>query len=290
MRYIIIIVLLVNFIIVGCLLAQKDAKSPKTIIGKDSGEMILIPAGEFQMGNDKGFGNEKPAHTVYLDDFYIDKYAVTNAQYKKFVKATGHREPKGSGPVDGEWKDEFKPWADPNFNKDDQPVVCVTWADAKAYAEWAGKRLPTEAEWEKSARGGLVGKKYVWGDEFPPPYKVGNLADVSLSKVFKDWETIRNYDDGYVYPAPVGSFKPNGYGLYGMAGNVWEWCADWYGKSYYENSPNHNPKGPSSGKSRVVRGISWCLSKPNYLNVSFRYSIHPDHALNYVGFRCAKDK
>jgi sulfatase modifying factor 1 len=288
MKRLTIIIFILCFIDIGALFAQKDEKPSKITNSKDGSEMVLIPAGEFQMGSNTGFSNEKPVHKVYLDDFYIDKNAITNAQYKKFVKATKHREPKGKGPLGGDWKEEFKPWSDPNFNKDNQPIVCISWDDAKAYAKWAGKRLLTEAEWEKAARGRLVDKKYAWGDELPPPNKTGNFADLSLKKVFKDWTIVDKYDDGYIYPAPVGSFKPNGYGLYDMSGNVWEWCADLYSKGYYENSPSNNPKGPSSGSSRIVRGISWCLANPKYLNVSFRYFLPSGHALNYVGFRCAK--
>ena len=180
----------------GCSTSQKeqavrrqdraDAKLPKEITSRDGASMMLIPAGEFRMGSDHGLNDEKPVHMVYLDAFYMDKYEVTNAQYRRFVRETGHREPEG--------RRGFKPWSDDNFNGDDHPVVCVKWEDAKAYAEWAGKRLPTEAEWEKAARGGRFGWKYTWGD----------------------WENylIRNYDnfavrgDKWKYTAPVGSFLP----------------------------------------------------------------------------------
>jgi len=234
-----------------------------TIIGKDGAEMALIPAGEFLMGsNDANINNdEKPIHTVYLDAFYIDKYEVTNAQYKKFMDATGYKAPYY--------------WNDSNYNDPKQPVVGVTWNDAKAYADWAGKRLPTEAEWEKSARGGLVGKKYPWGDELT--------------------HDNANYDgtggkDIWNGPAPVGSFEPNGYGLYDMAGNVWEWCADWYGSNYYANSPKSSPKGPSSGllPMRVLRGGSWIHPIANALRVAARFSNPPMIVFNSFGFRCVQ--
>jgi len=239
---------------------------PPTIIGKDGAEMVLIPAGEFQMGGNIVYGTNDLVHTVYLDAFYIDKYEVTNAQYKKFMDATRYKAPYY--------------WDDSRFSAPNQPVVGVTWHDAKAYCKWAGKRLPTEAEWEKSARGGLVGKKYVWGDEWPPPSGAGNFDD-SITK------------DGYEYTSPVGSFKPNGYGLYDMAGNVLEWCADWYGGNYYASSPKSNPKGPRAGEWRVLRGGSWGEKDVNYLRVASRYYFYPASSAFHrlyddVGFRCVQ--
>jgi len=239
----------------------------QTIIGKDGAEMVLIPAGEFQMGDNYFIDAE--VHTVYLDAFYIDKYEVTNAQYKKFMDATGHKAPKY--------------WNDANYNKPNHPVVGVDWNDASAYCSWAGKRLPTEAEWEKSARGGLVGKKYVWGDEWSPPSKAGNFDDETTV----DSSRISGYSDGYVWTSPVGSFKPNGYGLYDMAGNVWEWVADWYDRNYYSSSPKSNPTGPSSGSSRVLRGGSWDDADDYDLRVAYRDLYVPTSNGSHVGFRGA---
>ena len=215
-------------------------------------KMVLIPAGEFQMGDhfNEGHGNELPVHTVYLDAFYMDIYEVTNAQYGKFMNATGHSAPRY--------------WNNSSDNAPEQPVVGVSWHDAVAYAEWAGKRLPTEAEWEKAARGGLIGKRYPWGDEAP--------------------------DAGGVYRAcygndPVGSFAGNGYGLYDMAGSVYEWCADWYDGNYYSDSPNDNPLGPGSGTYRVLRGGSWYIYT-NTLRVAYRPYGDPAYTLSSYGFRC----
>jgi formylglycine-generating enzyme required for sulfatase activity len=221
------------------------------ITGKDGALMVPIPAGDFQMGSND-YDNEKPIHTVYLDAFYIDIYEVTNAQYKKFMDATGHKAPYC--------------WNDSKFNAPNHPVVGVSWDNAVAYAKWAGKRLPTEAEWEKSARGGLVGKKYPWGD-------ILTHDDANYSgKGGKDkWEQT----------SPVRSFAPNGYGLYDMAGNVWEWCEDWYSNNYYANSPKSNPKGPGSGKWRVLRGGSWYDSDDDDLRVA-------DGCGDAVGFRCVQ--
>jgi len=279
---------------------------PKEIIGKDGAKMVLIPAGEFQMGTDPAeipdlvqlaknqgfsdaeaswFEDETPRHTVSVDTFYMDAYEVTNAQYKKFVQATEHSEPVGWGietPIS-----DFKPWESENYNGDNQPVVCVSWDDAKAYAEWAGKRLPTEAEWEYSARGGLAGKRYVWGDDWPPPKNSGNFADETAKKAFPYWTVINGYDDGYAYSAPVGNYKPNGYGLYDMAGSVWEWCADCYDENYYANSPKQNPKGPDSGECRVLRGGSWGYYDGSALRVAYRGDHDPTYFYGIVGFRCA---
>jgi len=229
---------------------------PPSIIGKDGAEMLLIPAGEFQMGSNDI--SDAKVHTVYLDDFYIDKYEVTNAQYKKFMDATKYKAPSY--------------WNDSNYNAPNNPVVGVSWNDAKAYADWAGERIPTEAEWEKSARGGLVGKQYPWGDTL-------THDDANY--------TGTGGKDIWTYASPVGSFKPNGYGLYDMAGNVWEWCADWYDSNYYVTSPKSNPSGSASGQYRVLRGGSWVNNGGNYLRVSSRNLNAPTLIDSGLGFRCA---
>jgi len=274
-----------------------SAENDKVIKGKDGAEMVLIPSGEFKMGSKDQLPSEDPVHTVKVDAFYMDKYEVTNAQYKRFIKETGHKEPEGwylvntdlhKGYINGELHNGLKPLSDERFNGDNQPVICVDWEDAKAYAEWAGKRLPTGAEWEKAARGGLVGKVYVWGDDPIPPKGAGNLADMSTKKVFLRIDFFVGYDDGYVYTAPVGSFMPNGYGLYDMAGNVSEWCSDWYDSDYYTNPPKQNPQGPESGETRVVRGGGW-NSFPSYARVGFRWGIPPNDAYDSQGFRCVSD-
>lgn len=232
---------------------------PKEIIGKiDDAPMVLIPAGEFEMGSNDGEDDEKPVHTVYLDAFYMDKYEVTNALYKKFMDATGYKAPAY--------------WNDKRFNDPQHPVVGVSWKDANEYCKWAGKRLPTEAEWEKAARGGLVGKKYPWGDTL-----THNDANYS-GKGDKDiWK----------YTSSVGSFPPNGYGLYDMAGNVYEWCADWYGSNYYASSPKSNPAGQSSGLVRVLRGGSWSHLNDSNLRTAYRNYYDPTYVYNYLGFRCS---
>jgi sulfatase modifying factor 1 len=241
--------------------APPDSVSTE-IIFTEGNDMVLIPAGEFQMGNSfNELGNEtRPVHTVYLDAFYMDVYEVTNAQYKKFMDATGYKAPYY--------------WNDSTYNAPNTPVVGVSWNDAKAYAEWADKRLPTEAEWEKAARGGLVGKRYSWGDNI-------THDDANYSGI--------GGKDVWTCTSPFGSFAPNGYGLYDMAGNVWEWCADWWADNYYVSSLKSNPKGPDSGSYKVLRGGSW--SNPDYtLRTAYRTgAFNPPYVFNDFGFRCVKD-
>ncbi len=238
----------------------------KEITGKDGAKMVLIPAGKFQMGSKDGKNDEKPIHKVYLDAFYMDVYEVTNAQYKKFMEAMGYKAPTF--------------WNGLHFNKPDQSVVGVSWYDASAYAKWAGKRLPTEAEWEKAARGGLIGKRYTWGDALTHDH--ANYYGIGGRDVWK-------------YTAPVGSFPPNGYGLYDMTGNVWEWCADWYDEDHYSISPKSNPKGPESGTYKVLRGgSSFSGDSLDGLGVNprtaLRYSTEPTVGYGtHFGFRCVQD-
>jgi formylglycine-generating enzyme required for sulfatase activity len=230
---------------------------------KDESVLIYIPAGEFTMGSND-YDDQKPIHTVYLDAYYIDKYEVTNAQYKKFCDATGHSQP--SGP-------DFRGMTSYFTNYPNYPVVNVSWNDASSYASWAGKRLPTEAEWEKAARG-TDGRKYPWGNTWDPS-KCNNRES--------------NSPDGYANTAPVGSF-PQGaspYGVMDMAGNVWEWCTDWYDKDYYSQSPNNNPKGPSSGSDRVLRGGAW--NNNQYLcRSTTRFNDNPPYGYYFNGFRCVR--
>ena len=234
------------------------SESQKVIIGMDGAEMVLIPAGDFFMGSPEGEGrdDEHPQHKVFVDTFYMDKYEVTNDQYKQFMDATGHKAPAY--------------WNNATYNQSNHPVVGVEWYDAKAYCEWAGKRLPTEAEWEKAARGGLVGKKYPRGDSIT--HDDANY-DVTGGK------------DRWRGTSPVGSFTANGYGLHDMAGNVWEWCADWYDAGYYAKSSEQNPAGPSSGSARVLRGGSW-YGNAYFLRAANRSYYAPTITYNNNGFRC----
>ena len=269
----IIIVILVSLSILGC--EDSDSVQPpdekhQTV---NTDEMVFIPAGEFLMGSSESdvekfllqyiyrrpsrYEDEQPQHTVYLDAFYIDKYEITNAQYKKFLEATGTNHPLF-------WNDEL-------YNQPDQPVMAVSWKDAEAYAKWADKRLPTEAEWEKASRG-TDGRIWPWGNDWDPTKLNANDAGAV---------------DGYVYSAPVGSYPQwaSPYSVNDMAGNVFEWCADWYDKNYYKSSPKINPKGPESGENHVARGGSWDVNN-DFTRCPSRFGISPGSLL--TGIRCAK--
>ena len=238
----------------------------------DGASMVLIPAGSFEMGDafDEGEADERPIHPVELNAFYIDRYEVTIGQYKQFLRETAH----------GTLPDQTPNWiaekaivlaqkgghqvvgfTTPTNN---HPVANVTFNDAQAYAQWAGKRLPTEAEWEYAARGGLVGRRYVWGNRLP------RKTDCNFTGSFGGEQA----DDGYSYTAPIGSYDANGYGLHDMTGNVWEWCADWYDENYYANSVLKNPKGPATGTERVIRGSGWS-SYLQHLRLSRRLKLPP---------------
>ncbi|MBI5303701.1 MAG: SUMF1/EgtB/PvdO family nonheme iron enzyme [Chloroflexi bacterium] len=225
-------------------------------------EMILVPAGEFVMGDDKGGKDEKPSHKVFLNAFYISRYPVTNAEYKKFVDATKHRIPR-------HWQNEEIPTGNEN-----DPVVYVSWEDAVGYCKWAGVRLPTEAEWEKAASwddAKKLKRVYPWGDEFD-----ADKCNTSESKIGDT--------------TPVGKYSPQGdseYGVGDMAGNVWEWCADWYDGNYYKNSPAQNPQGPDSRSQRVLRGGSWNLSR-DFARCAIRDHVNPHNRSYVIGFRVAE--
>jgi iron(II)-dependent oxidoreductase len=208
------------------------------------------------MGSEDGEDDESPVHTVYLDAYWIDKYEVTNAQYALCVQA-GECDVPSCGNYE-----------DPQYA--DHPVVCVNWYDAQSYTEWVGGRLPTEAEWEKAARGGLEGQLYPWGNEVP----ICTL-DAENGAKFRGCigETVE-----------VGSFAPNGYGLFDMAGNVWEWVSDWYDENYYSISPSENPQGPSGSIQRVLRGGSF-RDNQNLARCAYRARLNPGGRFYFNGFR-----
>jgi len=226
---------------------------------KAEDSMVLIPSGEFIMGKNTTIPSDwQPEHKVKVNSFYMDRYEVSNQEYHNFCIATKNPFPQFWG------MKEFKSGLDfPNF-----PVVGVSFTDAEKYAKWSGKRLPTEAEWEYAARGGMTGKNFPWGD----------TAD----------STLVNYGKKYKGILKVGSFPPNGYGLYDITGNVWEWASDFYDSDYYSSSPFENPTGSERGRFKVIRGGSW-HSGPMCVQTYYRNGLPPSWVDFAVGFRCVKE-
>jgi formylglycine-generating enzyme required for sulfatase activity len=294
--------------------------------------MVYIPGGTFQMGTDDPnprMQDAHPVHRVTVRGFWMDRTEVTNAQFEAFVKASGYGTvaerkpdiagvspeklvpgsivftPPSVGRVDlrapyswwsyvpgANWRHPEGPGSD-LAGRESHPVVHIAWEDALAYAAWAGKRLPTEAEWEYAARGGLEQKRYTWGDELKPHGRW--MANVWQGR-FPQENTL---EDGYARTAPVGSYPANGYGLFDMAGNVWEWCQDWYRPDYYATSPSENPRGPESSfdpaepqtPKRVQRGGSFLCSDlycERYVAAG-RGKGEPQSSAAHLGFRCVKD-
>jgi formylglycine-generating enzyme required for sulfatase activity len=239
--------------------SKKDTDIAKT----DEAPMVMIPAGEFWMGRDgtEALEDERPRHNVWLDAYSMDIYEVTTARYAKFLSATGRALPL------------FWDQVDLNAHRD-RPVIGVSWEDAYAYCRWAGKRLPTEAEWEKAARG-TDERPYPWGNQTPTP----NLANFALGARFSYGQVLMPVDRYVKGRSP--------YGLYNLAGNVWEWVQDWYEGDYYEHSPGRNPAGLEHGQFKVLRGGSWS-ELPKYLLTYGRFKLPPSTRNSYTGFRCAK--
>jgi formylglycine-generating enzyme required for sulfatase activity len=239
-------------------------------------EFVSVKGGCFQMGDSVGDGdpNERPVHEVCVSDFNMGKYEVTNAQYQKF-------------------KPQHKSESSEGFTQDadNQPVVNVSWDDAVAYAKWLSQksgqtyRLPTEAEWEYAARAGTTTSRY-WGNNPDDTCKYANVADLTAKKKRPSWTTFF-CDDGYVVSAPVGSFKPNSFGLYDMMGNVWEWCEDTYNSEAYTKLPKNNPVYTGEGEYRVMRGGGWS-NGPLGIRSSHRVGLSPDFGHHALGFRLVK--
>jgi formylglycine-generating enzyme required for sulfatase activity len=294
--------------------------------------MVLVSGGAFRMGSVDGPNDERPQHEVTVKPFFMDKTEVTNEQWAAFVKATNYvsiaerplsekdlpgllpefvgktvslclRPPAGAvnlrefpswwAPVIGaNWQHPNGPESDLK-GKEKHPVVHIAWIDAQAYCKWADKRLPTEAEWEFAARGGLKDQPYVWGGEFSPGGKA--MANVWQGK----FPAENTGADGFKETSPAGTFPANGYGLVDMAGNVWEWTLDWYRPDFYKVSPKENPQGPDTSEDpdepgtmkRVTRGGSW-MCADSYCRgyrPGARMKTAPDTGLQNLGFRCAKD-
>ena len=278
--------------------------------------MILIPGGKFLMGTADEVGypadGEGPVREVMLRGFWIDALAVSNERFAAFVDDTSHitdaerfewsfvfagllppdfADTRGIAAAPW-WRQVFgADWRHPEGPKSnisersDHPVVHVSWNDALGYCTWAGMRLPTEAEWEYAARGGLEQKRYPWGDEREPH---GQHRMNVWQGEFPNQNAV---DDGYFSTAPVSAFDPNGYGLFNMSGNVWEWCSDWFSPTHHANGSRENPAGPPSGDAKVIRGGSY-LCHDSYCNryrVAARTRNTPDSSTGNMGFRCARD-
>lgn len=278
--------------------------------------LVQLPGGEFRMGNDGPDANEGdgegPVRAVTVSPFAIDTVTVTNARFSTFAKATGYvtdAERYGwsfvfhlllpesvrrttASPVEAPWwrRVSGANWRAPEGpgssvgSRQNHPVVHVSWNDAQAYCAWAGARLPTEAEWEYAARGGLDGATYAWGDELTP----GGRHQCNIWQGhFPDVNTV---EDGWLSTAPVTTYSPNGFGLYNVAGNVWEWCADWFSDTWHITAPRENPQGPPDGDARVMRGGSY-LCHHSYCNryrMAARTKNTADSSAGNIGFRVAR--
>ena len=334
-----------TLLLFACLLcACQRTETTATQEAEAPAGMVLIAAGEFNMGSTEGQPNEEPVHVVRIKAFWMDETEVTNAQFREFVEATGYitqgeksfsaeeypnapleallagslifTKTDGPVPLDDHmrwWT--FVPGADWRHPQgpessidglDDHPVVCISWEDAAAYAKWAGKRLPTEAEWEYAARGGLKGSTYAWGEEFAPE------GEIQANLWQGDFPHENTNEDGFALTAPVKSYKPNGYGLYDISGNVWEFVQDWYDPDYYMKSPEFAPDGPTEAQvldpgsrlrrnsdnrpqlattpHKVIRGGSFlcndCYCKG--YRPSARQIADMITSTNHTGFRCVK--
>ena len=280
--------------------------------------MVRIPGGSFLMGTDDDTGfpadGEGPVREVDVSPFFIDVTAVTNAQFGRFVRQTRYRTEaerygwsfvfhtfvprkvartvtQAVAEAPWWWHVDGACWRRPEgpgsgiSRRMDHPVVHVSWNDAQAYCRWARKRLPTEAEWEMAARGGLLGKRYVWGDDLTPDGR--HMCNIWQG----DFPNINTIEDGYAGTAPARSFDPNGFGLYNVAGNVWEWQWDWFSPTFHRDGPRVDPAGPPTGTSRVIRGGSY-LCHDSYCNryrVAARSANTPDSSTGNMGFRCVVD-
>lgn len=317
----------------------RKAKRAGGLTSKPKTEMVFVPGGEFTMGSDRHYAEEKPAHRVRVDGFWIDATPVTNAEFRRFVRETGYvtfaeiaPDPKdypgalphmlragslvfvkSKGPVDlknwsnwwtfgfgADWRHPYGPGSSIK-GLDDHPVVHISYRDAEAYAKWAGKELPTEAEWEFAARGGLEGAEYAWGSELAPGGKY--MANTWQGEF--PWQNLLS--DGYETTSPVGTYPPNGYGLYDMIGNTWEWTTDWYSQKHSADPAKpccipQNPRGGPEAQSydpcqsnikiprKVIKGGSF-LCAPSYCRryrPAARHAEPIDTSTCHLGFRCIK--
>ncbi|MEK7304633.1 MAG: formylglycine-generating enzyme family protein [Nitrospirota bacterium] len=265
--------MLVGIVLVAAPVVTVAQGLEKEVKGKDGAPMVLIPEGPFPMGvphGDRDGGrDEYPRHDVFVNNFYIDKFELTNGRYLEFVKATSHRIPQNpKNATRNLWQGDTI-----TESLADRPVVNVDWADAQAYCQWAGKRLPTEAEWEKAAKG-TADRRFPWGNVEP------TNKHLNFNQQWIGEKTLM----------PVGSYElgKSPFGVYDMAGNVWEWVNDWYDAKYYEKSPAKNPTGPETGTKRVLRGSGWQNETPT-VRIFTRVDSDPTIRNESTGFRCAMD-
>ncbi len=299
--------------------SERMAVSRQAVREGSTSEMIKLDGGPFWMGteNPEGFpaDGEGPVRHVTIDPFFMDRYAVSNEQFTEFTKATNYKTdserfgwsfvfhghiPKDLYPkvvedtaLGIEWwcRVPGADWLHPEGphsaidTRQHFPVTHVSWADCTAFAKWAGKRLPTEAEWEYGSRGGLEQKIYPWGDELTPGGK--HLCNIWQG----EFPMADSGDDGFTAPGPVNSYEPNGYGLYTITGNAWEWCNDWFHPAWHVTATKNNPVGPPTGTRRVMKGGSYLCHKSycNRYRVGARTSNTPDSATTNISFRCARD-
>ncbi len=303
---------------------------PEARVGSNK-EMVFIPGGTFKMGSED-FADSKPVHAVTINSFWMDEHEVTNAQFAAFVKATGYITvaERKLNPADfpgvpldklvpgsavftppayavslndplqwwqyvasADWRHPLGPSSSIS-GKENEPVVQVCYEDAAAYAKWAGKRLPTEAEWEYAARAGKANSKYYWGNELKPGGKW-------VANIFQGNFPYKNsLEDKFAITAPVKTYPANAFGLYDMEGNVWEWCSDWYRPDYYQKTPDNNPRGPVDSYDPDEPGLAKHVQRGGSFLCSDQYCIRykagsrgkgeSSSASNNLGFRCAKDK
>jgi len=298
--------------------SQQDSAMRIRATQGSTNEMVLLPGGSFLMGSESADAfprdGEGPVRRVTVDPFWMDTYAVRNRDFSAFVAETQYiTEAESIGwsfvfagdlpkemdhtsavavhgtewwrVIEGaSWQHPEGPGSDITM-RSNYPVVQVSWNDVVAFAKWAGKRLPTEAEWEFAARGGLEQMTYPWGNELTPNGK--HLCNIWQG----EFPTTNTAEDGYTATCPVDAFPPNGYGLYGMTGNTWEWIADWFHATYHQHATRHNPIGPQQGTARVMRGGSYLCHRSycNRYRVAARSYNTPDSATTNIGFRCVRD-
>lgn len=263
---------------------SKGARDSKMTLAPD---LARIPAGDFLMGASDAEADQRPVHRVYVDEFFIGRFPVTHEEYARFVRETGYPAPavRGlplitSGGRERLFRELASPYvwtrAEPPPGRGNHPVVLVRYDDATAYCAWLSEsigravRLPTEAEWEKAARGGSEGTRYPWGEDIDPS-RCNFLPDASVK-----------HQRG---TKPTGTYPPNAYGLYDVIGNVWEWVADWYSDEYYSAGDISDPRGPDFGSLRIVRGGSWVNDELGMLRCAYRHTVPPDTYAYSIGFR-----